>query len=802
MFDGAGVHDGETIYAKLTTRDCSAEAVVLENAVIENDEAVMIVNIVLDMNIFCLYSIWEGFFPCYHLHKINGLAIISFYMGTLVRMPYLLLCIIISFGITGCKSMGNEQGKTENPMTRISVEGNRLVAGGKDFRLRGVSIADPYKLDIEDNHFSEDIFAELVNWNINVVRVPIHPGCWQAEKDFTTKYLDVIVEWAVKYRFYIILDWHAIGNPVTGQSQGAELIENKFPAYDSRMSLAEEAWMILAEKYGGLPFVIFEIFNEPARLDTNSSWRQWHTMITNLVKKIREKAPDTLVLVSGWHWSLDLTGFGRIPVELDNIAYVAHVYASHGDWDINFGFLGKKYPVVVTEWGFSPTVDENAVYYGHRDTFGQKFLRYMEENNFSWVCWCFHPRWLPNMITNWEYEPTEEGLLTKQVLSGRNASPGLTIVEPADRSIVSKTITIEGTMRDDIGVLCVDLKIGDADYRSAETAFNSTYTFGIWSFPVNTYMYKNGLLEIKSRVIDTSGQETVSGLTVILDNEINTEPPVVTISAPADQMTLGGTIEFEVEADDYNGLEEIKLIIDEDIIIYDKFTHSATFRCWDDSGILSLFDTNDPGTFSKAAVDNGQFSAMLNTNWLYDGEHRFIVRAKDIFGNTQEQSIIFIVDNSDVSRGCENLHEWIVYAGGGAEIERKLVPGISGNAIKIDYRGDASGWWGVTRKCLLDLSGYSGVEFYLKGTPENIIRLHFLDNGLVFWVYELSPEANWQKIRIPFSAVNYRTDYQYAGTPLVDKPDLKRLYEFQIIHSVQTQEAEGDFSLDEITFYK
>ncbi|MBN1696843.1 MAG: hypothetical protein JW881_04960 [Spirochaetales bacterium] len=39
--DGAGAHDGETIYAKLTTSDCMAEAVVWGSAVISGDAASM-----------------------------------------------------------------------------------------------------------------------------------------------------------------------------------------------------------------------------------------------------------------------------------------------------------------------------------------------------------------------------------------------------------------------------------------------------------------------------------------------------------------------------------------------------------------------------------------------------------------------------------------------------------------------------------------------------------------------------------------------------------------------------------------
>jgi len=61
--------------------------------------------------------------------------------------------------------------------SRVGVDGNRLVdEDNNTVTLKCVSIADPYYLDYYDHHFSEDIFAELSDWHINVVRVPIHPG--------------------------------------------------------------------------------------------------------------------------------------------------------------------------------------------------------------------------------------------------------------------------------------------------------------------------------------------------------------------------------------------------------------------------------------------------------------------------------------------------------------------------------------------------------------------------------------------------------------------------------------------------
>jgi len=307
----------------------------------------------------------------------------------------------------------------------IRVDGNKLVdENNNTVRLRGVSIADPYHLDHYDRYFSEKIFAELSNWSINVVRIPIHPGFWQAEENYAQKYLDAVVSWGKKYGFHIILDWHAIGNPLTGETQNPAWKERGYTVYNSSLQLAESAWTELAKRYGENSSVIFELFNEPASIGGQPvDWREWRDKLTELIDKIRTIASNTLILVSGWQWTYDLRGFATYPIERDDIAYVAHVYPNHKEWEYHFGFLSCKHPVIVTEWGFSPTVDPAQHYYGTRENFGEPFLQYMEDKNLSWIAWCFHPIWQPNMITNWKFELTEEGRLVKQALRLMTPSP-------------------------------------------------------------------------------------------------------------------------------------------------------------------------------------------------------------------------------------------------------------------------------------------------------------------------------------------------------------------------------------------
>jgi endoglucanase len=405
----------------------------------------------------------------------------------------------------------------------LKAMGNRLVdKDNKTVTLRGVSIADPYYLEKYNNHFSEDIFAELSEWNINVIRIPIHPGWWQDREDYSERYLDTIVDWAEKYGFYVIFDWHAIGNPITGVPQNPEWKERGHTVYNSSFTLAESAWIKLAKKYCRNTSVIFELFNEPASVDEEEvDWTLWRNMVTNLIDKIRKYAPQTLILVSGWHWTYDLRGFKWNPIERENIAYVAHVYASHNDshdWEFFFGFMTESHPVVVTEWGFSTTVDSSIHYHGKREEFGHSFIRYLEEKNMSWMGWCFHPEWQPNMIKNWEFDLTEEGRFMKQVLTPDDTPPSVSITTPADGVTITELLSINGTALDNIGLLQVEIKINDSPFIPTEVIFGPSYQTANWSYFWTNPITEEGSYSITVKVIDTSGNETFVTININISN--------------------------------------------------------------------------------------------------------------------------------------------------------------------------------------------------------------------------------------------------------------------------------------------
>lgn len=305
---------------------------------------------------------------------------------------------------------------TERDLPWLHTEENKLVdENGKAIILRGVAIEDPgYGLG---RGLNERDFVELTqNWKVNVIRIPVHPDLWEQNPSYTTDYLDKIILFGKKYGMYILLGWHAHGNPITGE---VEHVEYQYPykgnPYNPDFDLAVQFWEKISERYKNNPGVMYSIFNEPAYM----SWDEWGPVAEQLIDIIRARNPNSLILVSGVEWGYDLREVGKNPIGRNNILYEVHPYPGqanqHGPWDEYFGYLAEKYPVFVGEWGFDPnSLNENLK--AGSENYGEILLDYMRERRMSWTAWVWSPEWEPSMLKNWDYDTTEFGNFIKNAL--------------------------------------------------------------------------------------------------------------------------------------------------------------------------------------------------------------------------------------------------------------------------------------------------------------------------------------------------------------------------------------------------
>jgi aryl-phospho-beta-D-glucosidase BglC (GH1 family) len=309
------------------------------------------------------------------------------------------------------------------PVRPIRVEGNQFVdTTGRPVVFRGVALSDPDKLQ-KDGQWTRRIFDEVKAWGANIVRLPVHPLAWRARgEERYLALLDEGVRWAREAGLYVLLDWHVIGN------LGTELMQDRM--YDTTRKETLQFWRAASSHYRDDPTVVlYELFNEPT--DYNGrlgriTWAQWKPMLEEMIGVIRANDPSSLVVVAGLDWAYELRQVTASPIDAPAVAYASHPYPQkrpepwEPKWEADWGHVAAKYPVFVTEFGFSRDGSEPFV---GTPRYGRAILDYMAKRNISWAAWCFDTSWVPTLIRDWQYTPTEQGALFKAALQGRPLPP-------------------------------------------------------------------------------------------------------------------------------------------------------------------------------------------------------------------------------------------------------------------------------------------------------------------------------------------------------------------------------------------
>ncbi|SMF23877.1 Endoglucanase [Alteromonadaceae bacterium Bs31] len=320
-----------------------------------------------------------------------------------------------------------EPGTLQSPQSFIRVEGNRFVdEEGKTYVFRGVNISDPDKLKKQDK-WSKAHFAAAKAFGANTLRVPVHPIAWRERgKQGYFELLDQAVLWANELGLYLILDWHSIGNLHSGLFQ--------HPMYNTTMQETAEFWRQAAFRYKNVPTIaIYEIFNEPTLYSGQLgavSWQKWREINEGLISIIYAHDTSVIPMVAGFNWAYDLKNVKKQPIRAEGIAYAAHPYPTKSklaladkpkDWEKTWGYVAKKYPMIATEIGWMrkdepgahvPVIDDGS--------YGPAIVDYLEGKGISWTVWCFDPDWPPQMISDWNYTPTEQGEFFKKVMLEKN----------------------------------------------------------------------------------------------------------------------------------------------------------------------------------------------------------------------------------------------------------------------------------------------------------------------------------------------------------------------------------------------
>jgi endoglucanase len=275
-----------------------------------------------------------------------------------------------------------------NDLPRLHVENNRLeLPGGSPLTLRGVSLCS---LSWHNPmHLLSSLIQGKDGWHVNVVRLPVQPVEWEraGPENFLKEQLDPAVRQCRAGRIYCIIDWHEIAD------------WNK----PETIRKLESFWRIVAPRYANDPFIMYEIFNEPTQPSNRDreNWLAFRDSAQKWVNLIREKAPDTVLLVGSPHWSQMPSFAEQDPLDGSNLLYVLHLY--HGwstdTWDGLFGKASQKIPLFVSEWGWSSLWRNRLTpFYGTNDSYAVPLRAYFDARpQISWTAWSYDPECGPAM---------------------------------------------------------------------------------------------------------------------------------------------------------------------------------------------------------------------------------------------------------------------------------------------------------------------------------------------------------------------------------------------------------------------
>lgn len=294
----------------------------------------------------------------------------------------------------------------ENYPTKISVSGNKLTdENGNEIVLKGLMAPDPQKV-FNDGSFNEAYYDGVFSFGGNVIRVPVHPDRYVTDEYYMWRYLGKIVKWAGERGQYVIIDWHYIGNPVTGDGKEMPDIQQE------PMELTKQFWAQTAAYFKDAPNVIFEIYNEPAFIKSES----WEGAAKEIISVIRKSGGNQLIIIGSPDYSFDLSWIKNSTIGDSNAAYSVHVFPNKRLWEKKMSEVKNDVPLIVTEWGYigSDCITKQSYLKGGRESFGEPFVNYLTDNKIGWVaCW-YDDGWEPPMFSDKSGNLTKWGEFLKE----------------------------------------------------------------------------------------------------------------------------------------------------------------------------------------------------------------------------------------------------------------------------------------------------------------------------------------------------------------------------------------------------
>lgn len=247
----------------------------------------------------------------------------------------------------------------------LKVEGTNVVnERGETVQLRGVSMG--WHCLWPRFYTTGTVERVAKDWGAEIVRCAVGVGHTDVDlkqrPELAYAVVDSIVSGAVANGVYALIDFHSHGN---------------------NLELAKEFFGNVTKKYGHLPNVMYEIWNEPTEVE----WKETKEYAEELIPVIRANAPDAIVVVPTPRWDQDIDKAADDPVTSDkNIVYALHYYAAtHTDWlrDRAQKAIDSGLPVFISECASMEHTGDGRI----DEESWQKWMDFADKNRVGWIAW-------------------------------------------------------------------------------------------------------------------------------------------------------------------------------------------------------------------------------------------------------------------------------------------------------------------------------------------------------------------------------------------------------------------------------
>ncbi len=245
----------------------------------------------------------------------------------------------------------------------LSVRGTNVVdARGKPYAVRGMSL---YWSQWKPQYYDAPTIEWLaLDWRVSAVRAAIagEQGGYEVQPDIETANAEQVIDAAIALGIYVVVDWHA---------------------HEPNPEAAVRFFTHIADRYRGVPNLIYEPWNEPLPA------HDWETVIKpyhqRVIGAIRAIDPDAFVVAGTRSWSQDVDEAAASPLPFANVAYTLHFYSGthKGDLRARADRARKRVALFVTEFGTTAADGNGAV--DAAET--RRWLKWCDRHHISYLNW-------------------------------------------------------------------------------------------------------------------------------------------------------------------------------------------------------------------------------------------------------------------------------------------------------------------------------------------------------------------------------------------------------------------------------